>query len=106
MVEIDEIRSGVWDDKILVSLGVEPEKPPVQEEDVPEPQVTEKPQVQEAEEEMKVQEKEEAVQEVAMVSLSNRYLRDAPQRICEGGRGRIATRRSNYGDPGRASFLT
>ncbi|KAI1795231.1 hypothetical protein LXA43DRAFT_1080457 [Ganoderma leucocontextum] len=66
VVEIDEIRSGAWDHKILVSLGVEPEKPPAQEETVPEPQVTEPPQVQEPEKEMKVQEEEEAVQEVAM----------------------------------------
>ncbi|KAM5540514.1 hypothetical protein V8D89_005972 [Ganoderma adspersum] len=66
VVEIDEIRSGGWDDRILVSLGVEPEKPPEQEEAVTEPQVTETPQVQKPEEEMKVQEEEEAILEVAM----------------------------------------
>lgn len=71
VVEIDEIRSGRWDDRILVSLGVEPEKPPEQEEVATEPQVTETPKVQEAEEEMKVQEEEEAILEVAMVSLPN-----------------------------------
>ncbi|PIL37150.1 hypothetical protein GSI_00842 [Ganoderma sinense ZZ0214-1] len=69
VVEIDEIRSGAWDDRILVSLGVEPEKPeqePPGQEVVTEPQVTETPQVQQLEEETMVQEEEEAVLEVAM----------------------------------------
>ena len=68
MVEIDEIRSGAWDDKILVSLGGEPEKPP-EPETAQGPQVAEPPTVQEPEEETTAQEEEEAIQEVAMVSL-------------------------------------
>ena len=77
VAEIDEIRSGVWDDKILVSLGAEPEKPQEQEpprqeqNNVPELQVTETPQVQQPEEETVIQADEEAVPEVAMVSLPN-----------------------------------
>ena len=73
MVEVDEIRSGTWDDKILVSLGVEPEKPMEQEtqETAPEPRVTEPPSVQEPEEETTAQEEGEAIQEVAMVRVPN-----------------------------------
>ena len=105
VVEIDEIRSGGWDNRILLSLGVEPEKSPGHQEAVPEPQVTNTPQGQGSEEEINVQEEEEAAPEVAMVSLPNLYLRAPLQRMRE-GRGRTASRRSKYGDRGRATLCT
>ena len=64
--EIDEIRSGAWDHKILVSIGAEPETPPVvvdltgpQEVEEPEPA---KPEERVEEEEEEEEEEEQAVQ--------------------------------------------
>ena len=73
VAEIDEIRSGAWDDKILASTGGQHEEPEAQEEPTQEPQVTEPGQPDGPEEETKPQEEEEAVQEVVMVSLLTRH---------------------------------
>ncbi|TBU49535.1 hypothetical protein BD309DRAFT_947080 [Dichomitus squalens] len=66
VTEIDEIRSGAWDDKILASMGAQLEKPGAQEEPTPEPQVSEPAQPSTSEDETKPAEEEESAKEAAM----------------------------------------